>query len=796
MTALARQLAFGIFLLLLVSVSTSPSHAGSEREGFFLSHEFYGPRGYSNPEAAWNVQQGMTNMLALDPPVEAGMSSVINNLNTGFNFYLQGASHVKDPSGQLNSASTIASKSHAAAGICAATGKDRSLWSLMIEWDQSGGGWVPNGRPRYLGLTRTQAYSKFTGYYLLDSPPLDTYLAQPAADRGCRLGSVSDYAPNAFYAFQMGVDVGLLERAIDELGDTSTGLAFMRGAGRLYDRPWGIDISLWRTSADSATEFNSTGRLIGGWSPSYVRRHLYIAYMGGAHVVQIEPAVYYYPGTSQLNPFGQMVKEYGNFTLTRHQDVGTPVVPMALMLDFYSGFDTKHGPYNQSDGVWYQDIPYSSGDHMINNFFKLAYPNHWLHGTTPNAPFSDSAGYKSFLASGGDPRPYEPMPTTRWGDTMDVTLNTASLSTLNRYKVIVLMGGVVIDARLRPILQSWVQSGGTLVVNASQVSAADESLLGVTLGGSSVSGAASLGSSDGTTYNEPSYVYRPVTLNSATVLATTGSSPLITSNAVGSGRVILTTPEDLHSSARNPLVAIGVHLFDWLNKQVAPAQVSGPPVEYLFNTSPGRLITTVINNSGSTWNGTITAPVGGNVTAVREYIGDTAAAFTKNASGATVSAQVAPYDVRVYAIEYQPTSGPSAAPGPLTLSVTESGSGIVTSNPPGINCGAACSATYPAGTVVTLTATPASGSTFTGWTRGCTGTAPCVLAANGPVAVNANFAAVQTPVPAPAPPPTAAVPRPAPTPTPPPTSTVQTPVPAPTPPPTSTVQTPVPAPTP
>jgi hypothetical protein len=138
------------------------------------------------------------------------------------------------------------------------------------------------------------------------------------------------------------------------------------------------------------------------------------------------------------------------------------------------------------------------------------------------------------------------------------------------------------------------------------------------------------------------------------VLATTGSSPLITSNAVGSGRVILTTPAYLQSSPRDQLLSIGVHLFDWLNKQVAPAQVSGPPVEYLFNTSPGRLITTLINNSGNTWHGTITAPIAGNVKAVREYIGDTPSAFTQNGMGVTVTAQVAPYDVRVYAIEYQP----------------------------------------------------------------------------------------------------------------------------------------------
>jgi hypothetical protein len=655
-----RPLSFAILLLLLLVIFACPSHAQSERAGFFLSNEFYGPMGYTYGEVGWNIQNGMMNMVALWPPVDSGMANVVSSRQTGFNLYMPGASQV-----QGDAASTIANQSQAAASICAAAGRDRSLWTLMMEWDSGGGRWVPNGRPRYSGLTRQQAYAKFTSYYLNDSPPLGTYLATPTSSRGCRLASVSDYAPNTFYAFGIGVDIGLLERVIDELGDTSTGLAFMRGAGRLYDRPWGIDISVWRTSADSPTEFDSTGKLIGGWSPSYVRRHMFIAYMGGAHVINIEPAGYYL-SNGQLNPFGQMVKDFGNFTLTRHRDVGAPVVPMTLMFDFYSGFDTKHGPYNQYDAVWYGDVPYSSGDYMINNFFKVAYPNHWLHGTTPNAPFSDPAGYKAFLAASGDPRPYEPMPTTRWGDTMDVTLNTASLSTLNRYKVIALMGGVVIDDRLRPILQSWVQAGGTLVVNASQVTSADQSLLGVTLGGASVPGGTSRWSADGTTYTEPAYLYKPVTVGSATVLATTGTAPLITSNPVGAGRVILTTPDYLQSSSRTQLLSVGVLLFDWLNKQVAPAQVSGPPVEYLFNTSSGRLITTVINNSGSTWNGTITAPIAGNVTAVREYVGETPASFTNSGSGVTISAQVAPYDIRVYAIEYQSSSG-LAAPSNLIV---------------------------------------------------------------------------------------------------------------------------------
>src|SRR5678809_1078162 len=50
-------------------------------------------------------------------------------------------------------------------------------------------------------------------------------------------------APSALDAYEWGADVGLLERGVDELGDVATGIAFMRGAGRQYDRPWGIDLS-------------------------------------------------------------------------------------------------------------------------------------------------------------------------------------------------------------------------------------------------------------------------------------------------------------------------------------------------------------------------------------------------------------------------------------------------------------------------------------------------------------------------------------------------------------------------
>ncbi len=75
------------------------------------------------------------------------------------------------------------------------------------------------------------------------------------------------------------------------------------------------------------------------------------------------------------------------------------------------------------------------------------------------------------------------------------------------------------------------------------------------------------------------------------------------------------------------------------------------------------------------------------------------------------------------------------------LSVTRAGigTGTVTSTPAGISCGAACSASFASGTTVTLTAAPASGSVFTGWSGACTGTGACVASMTAARSVTATF---------------------------------------------------------
>jgi len=76
----------------------------------------------------------------------------------------------------------------------------------------------------------------------------------------------------------------------------------------------------------------------------------------------------------------------------------------------------------------------------------------------------------------------------------------------------------------------------------------------------------------------------------------------------------------------------------------------------------------------------------------------------------------------------------------LTVTLAGTGNGTVVSTPQGINCGSGCTADFNSGSQVTLTATPASGSSFEGWSgAGCAGTGTCVVTMSAAESVTATF---------------------------------------------------------
>jgi len=105
---------------------------------------------------------------------------------------------------------------------------------------------------------------------------------------------------------------------------------------------------------------------------------------------------------------------------------------------------------------------------------------------------------------------------------------------------------------------------------------------------------------------------------------------------------------------------------------------------------------------------------------------------------------------KIYVLNYAPSGGGNvtmtvidggATPTSHLLSVLLAGneSGTATSNPAGVNCGTSCTASFAPGTAVNLTASPAPGGTFSGWSDACTGAGSCSLTLNSDDFVTATF---------------------------------------------------------
>jgi len=78
---------------------------------------------------------------------------------------------------------------------------------------------------------------------------------------------------------------------------------------------------------------------------------------------------------------------------------------------------------------------------------------------------------------------------------------------------------------------------------------------------------------------------------------------------------------------------------------------------------------------------------------------------------------------------------------PLSVVTSGTGSGTVTSSPPGIDCGSDCAEDYFYNTSVTLLAEPGVGSSFTGWSGACSGTSSCEVSMTSARSVTATFSA-------------------------------------------------------
>ena len=155
-----------------------------------------------------------------------------------------------------------------------------------------------------------------------------------------------------------------------------------------------------------------------------------------------------------------------------------------------------------------------------------------------------------------------------------------------------------------------------------------------------------------------------------------------------------------------------------------PLSVNGHLVAYL-NSSPA---------DGSFGTVTINVPKGNFVLGSNTF---TIASSSTGSAGACTGTDLDDFEFTNGILRL--TGVTTATTSALTVTKSGAGSGTVSSSPAGISCGAACSGNFAGGTKVALTATPAAGSTFAGWSGACTGTGICTVTMDAAKTVTATF---------------------------------------------------------
>jgi len=210
----------------------------------------------------------------------------------------------------------------------------------------------------------------------------------------------------------------------------------------------------------------------------------------------------------------------------------------------------------------------------------------------------------------------------------------------------------------------------------------------------------------------------------------TGSTTITATMNSSSGPVAGSSTVDVTASAVHDLVSVAII------PTTQPLGTIGEPSQFIaigtFNTDPRTLDLTlqVSWQSSDVKVATInsTGLALGNATGMT-----TITAIGKSKSGAAISG-TATLNV---------TAGGGVVVPALTIYTVGLGTGTVVSNPAVINCiaGAGCTANFVLGTTVTLTATPAAGSTFGGWSSNCLpdSAASCSIVMNNNTPVGAIF---------------------------------------------------------
>ncbi len=376
-------------------------------------------------------------------------------------------------------------------------------------------------------------------------------------------------------------------------------IAFERGAARQFNGSWLLYAS--SNFGDSCNTFaqqpigqrgagawfHSRYAITDGVSASWYRKLYYMNYMAGASAVFWEQGLSNQfikpgPGTHpiQLSPFGRATQDFQEFT-ARVPDPGVPYTPIAFLLSRAHAYDPVSYACKMLH-VWDEN----ASDRELRELFNVAWFPFPITQGLPQSPDAQST------------------PAGRYGDIFDVLVDRPEKSQAIMGYPVVWTAGDVDLAPLLPALKSYVQQGGTLVLNASALAdPALQNLAGISLENSTQQ-SDSWSPPNSSALKSTPFLVQKSTLAGAQSIATANGLPLITRRQLGQGAVITSLiPHNTGLDERaHPALP---WLMDAVTQNLIPIQVVTPEgarptgqASYTFNKTPTGFIVTLYNPHG------------------------------------------------------------------------------------------------------------------------------------------------------------------------------------------------------
>jgi hypothetical protein len=295
--------------------------------------------------------------------------------------------------------------------------------------------------------------------------------------------------------------------------------AFIRGAGKQYGVPWFGNVSVfnrwgYKTYGSEGDDHSPTK----GTSLSLMKRLMVSHILYNCVLVGFESG--WFDG-DKLSPIGQLQKETRQW-VQEHDQPGVMQTPIALMLDFFSGWSFPRHLYTGDIYRVWGNLPYDNGDYLTDGILDMLYP-----GYQDSSYFHNESGFIT-------PTPY--------GDVADCILSDAESWLLNRYPVIVIASEMSGGLELRENLQAYIEQGGVLVITSGNLAKLPDGLAGVQVDADRIaceSGSKILFGTEKLTEEVPFELATLKLPENARILATCCEMPIAAEVIYGKGQIIV-----------------------------------------------------------------------------------------------------------------------------------------------------------------------------------------------------------------------------------------------------------------